>query len=260
MARISIGTPEKASPASPPPGLSPGEDCRAYFDGESDPLHLYLHRLGPGGMLRIGPMASDCVTYVWEGEIGAAGATLAPGSSLIVEHGAELELAAGEAGALVLTFAEREPPEGQRSGGHVHLLPDERVPRYAPEPGAGGTSGGLHADARCPTCEVWLHENTMPGMPDEAARELGDRGVHSHSEDEIIFVTRGSMRLGNRLYGPGTALAIAADTMYSFTPGPDGLSFINFRAGFPRAFRMKNGQTFDEAGYWRERVTAPQYL
>ena len=127
-------------------------------------------------------------------------------------------------------------------------------------PGAGGTSGGLHADARCPTCEVWLHENTMPGMPDEAARELGDRGVHSHSEDEIIFVTRGSMRLGNRLYGPGTALAIAADTMYSFTPGPDGLSFINFRAGFPRAFRMKNGQTFDEAGYWRERVTAPQYL
>lgn len=260
MARIFIGTTEKALPASPPPGITGANDCRAYVGGERDPLHLYQHRLEPGALLRIGPMACDCVAYIWEGAVTADSARLAEGSSLVVEHDAVMELRAGDAGALVLTFAGREPPKAQRAGGHVHLLPEERVPRYAPEPGAGGVSGGLHADARCATCEVWLHENTMPGMSDESALEVGDRGVHSHSEDEIIFVTHGSMRLGTKLYGPGTALAIAADTMYSFTPGPEGLRFINFRAGFPQAFRMKSGAPFDEAGYWRERVSAPAYL
>jgi hypothetical protein len=260
VARISIGTPDKASPVSSPPGMASSADCSAYFDRESDPLHLYQHRLEPSGALHIGPMDCDCVGYVWEGSVTAGNATLPKGSSLVIEHGAEMDLTAGASGAVVLTFAKREPPEDQRAGGHVHLLPDDRVPRSAPEPGAGGASGGLHADALCPTCEVWLHEYTAPGMSDEDALEVADRGVHSHSEDEIIFVTCGSMRLGTKLYGPGTALAIAADTMYSFTPGPDGLSFINFRAGHPEAFRMKNGQTFDEAGYWRERVSAPVYL
>lgn len=260
MARVSIGTPEKALPASPPAGIDGASDCRAYFDRESDPLHLYQHRLDAGATLHIGPMACDCVGYVWEGSIRAGDANLPHGSSLVVEHGAEMAFTAGDAGAVILTFARRQAPQLQRTGGHVHLLPSNRVPRYAPEPGAGGASGGLHANALCPTCEVWLHENTMPGMSDEAAGQMGGRGVHSHSEDEIIFVTSGTMRLGTKLHGPGTALAIAADTMYSFTPGPDGLSFINFRAGHPEAFRMKDGGTFDEAGYWRDRVTAPEYL
>lgn len=255
MARISIGTPEKALPASLPPGMAGPNPCQAYFAREADPLHLYLHRLGAGEILRIGPMACDCAAYVWEGAIVTDGSALPLGSSLVVEHGAETELTAGEAGAVVLTFAEREPAQTQRSGGHVHLLPEDRVPRYAE-----AVSGGLHADALCPTCEVWLHENTMPGMSDEAALEITERGIHSHSEDEIIFVTGGTMRLGTKFYGPGTAIAIAADTMYGFTPGPEGLSFINFRAGFPQAFHMKNGSAFDEAGYWRERVTSPQYL
>ena len=67
MARISIGTPDKASPASPPPGMASSGDCSAYFDRESDPLHLYQHRLEPSGALYIGPMDCDCVGYVWEG-------------------------------------------------------------------------------------------------------------------------------------------------------------------------------------------------
>lgn len=259
MARISIGTSDKAAPASPPDGIAGASDCRAYFDRESDPLHLYQHRLEPGATLQIGAMACDCVGYIWEGSVKAGDAELPHGSSLVVEHGAEMALTAGDEGAGILTFLEREP-QGQRAGGHVHLLPDSNVPRYAPEPGVGGVSGGLHANGLCPTCEVWLHENTMPGMSDEAASQMGDRGIHSHSEDEIIFVTGGTMRLGTKLHGPGTAIAIAADTMYSFTPGPDGLSFINFRAGHPEAFRMKDGTPFDEAGYWKDRVSTPEYL
>jgi hypothetical protein len=117
----------------------------------------------------------------------------------------------------------------------------------------------MHADADCEGCAVWLHENHFPGSPGLPPEEQ-QRGVHSHSEDEIIFVIAGDIRLGTRLYGPGTALAIAADTLYSFTPGPKGLSFINFRAGRPGDIQFANGMRIDEPGYWRERLPRPEYL
>jgi hypothetical protein len=116
----------------------------------------------------------------------------------------------------------------------------------------------MHADSGCPTCEVWLHENHFPGgrspLPEEEKR-----GIHSHSEDEIIFVIDGAIRLGNKLYGPGTAVAIAADTLYSFTTGPEGLSFINFRAGTPGDIQFANGVAISETGYWKEKQLTPRY-
>jgi hypothetical protein len=117
----------------------------------------------------------------------------------------------------------------------------------------------MHFAADCPTCEIWLHENHFPGMAAPTPEEQS-RGVHSHSEDEIIFVTAGRIRLGTRLHGPGTALAIAADTLYGFTAGPEGLSFINFRAGRPGDIRFASGMAISETGYWQERVTRPDYL
>lgn len=260
MAKVAIGSLDKAEPVSSPRGFAGAAQCLAYFNRAKDPLHLHLHRIGPDQAFGIGPLEGDCAAYVWEGEIVASDATLPQGSSLVVEHGASLAIAGGKQGALLVAFTSNTPKARRREGGRVHLLPADRVPRYAPEPGAGGASGGLHANAECPTCEVWLHENSMPGMGEENALATAERGVHSHSEDEIIFVTGGAMRLGTKLHGPGTAIAIAADTMYSFTPGPDGLSFVNFRAGYPQAFRMKHGGTFDEAGYWRERVKPPEYV
>lgn len=84
--------------------------------------------------------------------------------------------------------------------------------------------------------------------------------MHSHSEDEIIFVAAGAMRLGHMLVGPGTAIAIAADTLYSFTPGPEGLSFVNFRAAMPGDIRFAHGASMSETRFWRERVGRPDYL
>jgi hypothetical protein len=130
------------------------------------------------------------------------------------------------------------------------------VPRYGSDE---GHQGGLHADSDCPSCSVWLHENHFP--PAEPLTEEQQKGgVHSHSEDEIIFVVDGEMRLGNKPAGPGTALAISADTLYSFSPGPNGLSFINFRAGRPSEIKFANGHSMSETGYWREKVSRPDYL
>lgn len=248
MARIAI---RSASAAA-------GE--QALFDGPGDPIHLSVLTLAPGEG-RMLDARGEGAAHVWQGEVEADGLNLPAGSSVILEAGARAAVTAGSKGARLLLFRTAIPAEPRASQARAHLLPDAQVPRYAPEPSAGGAAGGLHADGQCPGCAVWLHENRLPAVSGDAAslHAMAERGVHSHSEDEIIVVTHGAMRLGQRLVGPGTAIAIARDTMYSFTPGPEGLAFINYRPGPPQAFRMKNGGTFDEAGYWRERVSPPVY-
>jgi len=236
-------------------GASPRE---ALFDRPQEPIHLTVWRLAPGEQATLSGAGCEGAAYVWHGSLNVGATELATGSSLILEAGAKLDISAGADGATLVQFRTNAAPDAKQ-GGNVHLLPASCVPRYAPEPGAGGAAGGLHANGECPTCQVWLHENHLPGMEGEGVAAVAERGIHSHSEDEIIFITAGTMRLGARLAGPGTALAIARDTFYSFTPGPEGLSFINFRPARPAAFRMKQGGTFDEPGYWKDRVPAPVY-
>ena len=260
MPKVSVVTPQKAQEGQAPAGFSGLPGALAYFDDARSPLHLHLHRIAPGDRLTIGPLATDCVAYVWHGALEAGGWALAPGSSLIVEHGETLALRGGDEPAELLTFHAASPTGDLRAGGHIHLLPSERVPRRADMGGGSSVGGGMHADASCKTCAVWLHENHFPGRDTPMTPEEEKRGVHSHSEDEIIFVTEGQIRLGARLYGPGTAVAIAADTLYSFTTGPKGLSFVNFRAGRPGDIRFASGATISETGYWQERAMTPEYV
>jgi hypothetical protein len=256
MAKVSVVARERARAAPLPPGFAGKAAALAYVDGPA-PIHLHLIDLPAAGALTIGPLAGDCAVYLWDGAVTVGDRKLPAGSSMIVEHGARLALSGAGAGACLLCFAGTTPPPG-KAGGAVHLLPAAAVPRLASEPGASGVSGGLHADADCPTCAVWLHENRFPAGP-ALSPEQAARGIHAHSEDEIIFVTSGAMRLGTRLVGPGTALAIAADTLYGFTPGPDGLGFVNFRAAMPGDIRFAHGASISETGYWRERVARPVY-
>lgn len=260
MSRVSIATMSEAPVVSLPDGLAGSGEARALFHRDKDPIHVLLHKVRQGEDLRIGPMANDSVAYVWAGGVEADGEALSHGSSLIVERSASVEIVGVEADSLVLTFAASKAPAHDRAGGHVHLLPDDQVPRLADLGGGSGVGGGMHADASCPTCEVWLHENVFPGSREPLSAEHAEKGIHAHSEDEVIFVTAGQMRLGARLYGAGTALAIAADTMYSFTPGPDGLSFINFRAARPSEIHFRSGAVMDEIDYWKTRLPSPHYI
>lgn len=236
-----------------------GQGAQAWLDGPRDPLHLVGHYLAPGASLSLDAGPVDRVCHVWRGSVRAGGADLATGSTAIIEHGAALDLVALDEGATLLVFQAASSAHQTRAGGRVHLLPVSTVPRALATPGGSGVSGGMHADSACPTCEVWLHENHFPAS-DAPSREAEAGGVHAHTEDEIIFVTAGQIRLGNRLLGPGTALAVAANTLYTFTAGPDGLSFINFRAQCPSDIRFANGRTMSETGYWQERVPRPVYL
>ena len=256
MPKVRIVGEGQARAVAAAPGCAGTGEIVALLDGAA-PLHLHRHVLRAGDTLAIGPSPIDMLGYVWRGRVDAGGVALPAGSSVITEHGGAIALAAGDEGATVLVFAAAQPA-GQRAGGHVHLLPAASVPRN-PDLGSPGVGGAMHADADCPTCALWLHENHFSGLP-AMTPEIQARGIHSHSEDEIIFVTGGQIRLGNRLFGPGTAVAIAADTLYSLSPGPDGLSFINFRAGRPGDIRFANGPAMNEPAYWQARLPRPEYL
>jgi hypothetical protein len=201
--------------------------------------------------------SADRVAYIWQGDAILDRTVLPQGSSVITERGAIALIKAGQSGATVVSFGSSSVLPGDRGGGSLHLLPAPAVPRFTSE---NGLTGAFHAGGNCSTCSVWLHENSFPPAAASIGHAAAEAGIHCHSESEVIFVVGGSMRLGRKLVGPGTAIAIAADTMYSFTPGPEGLHFLNFRAEQPSDIRFKNGHVIDEVGYWRDRVPMPVYL
>lgn len=248
MPRVSIATPERAVPEGAPAGISGAAETRRYFAGERDPIHCHVHRLAGGGAMRLEPLGSDRLAYVWEGVVAAGGRRLEAGSSLIVEHDGALAIAAPEGDAALIVFAATAAPE--RSGGHVHLLPRERVPQVGDRTGSG-TTGALHADGTCATSALWLNENSLAGRATAPSPADAERGIHAHPEDEIIFITEGQVRLGAKLFDRGTALAIAAHTLYGFSPGPDGVRFITFRPTATDSIRFAAGGDYQESTYFK---------
>jgi quercetin dioxygenase-like cupin family protein len=53
---------------------------------------------------------------------------------------------------------------------------------------------------------------------------------HAHDEAEIIYVVDGEMIVGSRTLRTGGSVYIPGSTLYSFRAGPNGLSYLNFRA------------------------------
>ncbi|HEX8056227.1 MAG TPA: hypothetical protein VF481_06175 [Novosphingobium sp.] len=252
MARVKVVPFERSVRIAPPAEASGRMRSHAYLAGARDPLHLLRHALAPGTVLCLRGEPSDRVVYVLDGEIAVDECALIKGSSMIVEFGAEVEVVASEEqGAILLVFNQASRPHDARPGGHIHLLPRAAVPCTHDLGTQNEMGGGIHADAACPTCTVWLHEN------DFHCRHGTVVPLHSHSEDEIIFVTAGEIKLGNRRYGPGTALAIAADTVYGFEAAPEGLSFINFRAASPTVTTPRG--VHDERQQWISKLGAPPY-
>ena len=252
MAKVRVVTLKTAEPVGVPHGSRGDVECRAYLAGAGDPLHLVHSRMGPDASLLIGGEPNDRAVYVWKGAVRSGDLILREGSSMVVEYGAEAEIVTDDVEADVLVFHEPVRGAARKQGGHVHAMPAERVPRTDDLGTFNEMGGGIHADADCPHCSVWLHSN------DFHSKDGTVTPLHSHSEDEIIFVTAGGVILGKRHYGPGTALAVAADTVYGFDSAPGGLSFINFRTASPTATSQNGTMLIDEAQFWISRLGKPQ--
>jgi len=62
--------------------------------------------------------------------------------------------------------------------------------------------------------------------------------LHSHDEDEIVYVLDGTMRINNRTVGAGACLTIPGGVFYGFHAGPEGLRILNFRAREDTTFNL----------------------
>lgn len=258
MSKITVRSREKAAPIDAGAlGFEGAAAARDWFASDDQPLHLRQFELAPGAAFRMAAAGVDRLIYVWDGALEIDGATLAAGSTLIVEHGRAAQGSAGPAGATLLCFEGSGDLAAPLTGGRVLALAAEAAPNSDELGGTKGLGGTMFADGDGTTNSLWLHANRFPPM--EAPAPGSTAGVHSHSEDEIIFVVSGDIRLGARLHGPGTAVAIAADTLYSFTAGPNGLHFINFRAGRPGDIQFVDGNSISETEYWRSKLPRPEY-
>jgi hypothetical protein len=253
MARIQFVTLEKATDIEPPAGGRGKIISHAYFNKPADPLRLCLYELIGEAALNIARAAIDTLVYVWTGAVQVQGVRLAQRSSLIIEQGASAEISAVDADVSLLVFSPKQRRQPAALNPQIHLLPKERVPCNWDLSSQGSAGGALHADATDSSCRLWMHENDfyIGGSP---------VAVHSHSEDEIIFVREGELCVGMRRYGPGSALSIAANAKYGFTVGPKGLSFVNFRGAAPTYTSHDGKISMDEAVFWRSQTGAPQYI
>jgi quercetin dioxygenase-like cupin family protein len=259
MAKVTVVPVERATtPAPLPAGLVGAASTATYLAGPKNPLQLHQLTIAPGDSIAFAPLDVDRLVYILDGLVTAGSRRLEAGSSLVVEHGATMSLSATAQDARLLIFSAADSPAHQRAGGQVHLLPADHVVRFHDM--IPGVHGAMHFDSACPTCELWLHESEFTAS--FLTPQTANRGAHCHTEDEIIFVTAGSAMLGNRAYGPGTAIAVHAETMYSFNPGPEGLRFINFRAARPEINRRSDGTESREADGWAQRMDGrrPAYL
>ena len=67
----------------------------------------------------------------------------------------------------------------------------------------------------------WVHVNWLPGglvAP-----------LHSHDQDETIFILEGGFSMGRRRCGPGTVVYLEAHTQYGFEVWEEGVRFLNIR-------------------------------
>jgi hypothetical protein len=253
MAKVKLVPPEKLQKLA---GTLPGEAMSGRVEtwlgiSAGFPLHAGFRHLDPGAAVQWTDAASGYIVYLWEGAARIGEVALEPGSVVLIEHGASARIAAEAAGAKLLVFdAADDRPPADAAGGHVHVLPAERVQRahtYLPNVPVGAA---IFADATCPTCRLWLHENTYH----EPHFKLN---LHSHSQDEIIVVTQGEMVVAGRAYGRGTMLAVGKDVLYSLAVGDGPMEFINFRPSRPTFTSADRTRTIDEASLYRDAFHVP---
>lgn len=202
---------------------------RPVITGSDRPLQLWEHVLQPDGRIDWQQPSLSHLLYVREGTADANGEQLTEDGSLIVASGASATLHAGDTPLTLLHFLPlQNSTDTVRTGGCVHVVNRKDAPYYtydSPETRTKFTDGVVFADSGCQSCGLWLHESRLPGsVPIQR---------HLHTEDEIIVVLDGCLKLGREELRTGDAVAIDANTMYMFKTGPEGLRFINFRPSEP---------------------------
>lgn len=191
------------------------------------PLWLVESELEDGATFRWDGQHGDDVLYVFEGGLRHVDRRCPPDGAVIVESGVTAELVAvGPTRVAHFGAVEDEPPSSGRFGppeaeGHgVHVV----GPRGQFFSGAReGVHATWYADATCATCRAQLLK-VHAGPQDKR-----NGPPHHHTEDEIIYLIEGTVRIGKTVFTPKTSLSIPGMARYALTGGPEGHTFLNYR-------------------------------
>ena len=104
------------------------------------------------------------------------------------------------------------------------------------------------AESRCRTCRINLFQVSGPA---------GYRTPsHVHSQDEIIHVLRGELRVGPHELKPGASIAVSGHTRYGFV-ATEEFAFLNYRRDVSWAM-TKPGTPAMLEGEWPDWVPVPR--
>ena len=215
----------EAAHGYPTPTVSASGDCaarRVSPDGAS--LWLVAAELFPGTELRWGTNHGDEAVYVRSGSLAIEGRVCPADGAVIVEAGVAVTATAETATSIVhVGPADSNPPaDGLRGPAET----EGRGVRIVGPDGMWATVDDTQrtrffSDASAATNRLWLLATDRP--------QYFESSSHSHSQDELIHVLRGEIRVGRRVVGEGDTLWVAADRRYKLYSGDDGVHFINYR-------------------------------
>jgi hypothetical protein len=202
-----------------------GEATTRFAAPEGYALWVAAGTVGKGSTLEWSENHGDEALYLERGSVELDGEVCGDGGAVILERGAGAHLSFLEDSSVVhFGHSEADPAiqaaDGTKSG-KVHILNGPTTVR-------GHTD--VFIDGNCPTCQISFQRVT--------GAEPAPGGSHSHSADEIMYVTNGPIRTGRAHLEAGMAAAIPADRLYSFrTDGP--WQFLNYRSRPSETYRPR---------------------
>jgi quercetin dioxygenase-like cupin family protein len=188
-------------------------------------LFLVVSELADGAVMRWGSGHGDEAVCVLSGELDVDGRRCPPGGAVVVESGAPcVASAVGPTRVAHYGPTDPAPPADGLLGAAdpadhgVHVVGDRGRFRA----GNDTYSQTWWSDSTCPTCRICVFRIEHPDAPDNDL-------PHHHTQDEIIFVLEGELRLGAVRCPAGTAISIPALMRYSLRSDGKAFKFLNYR-------------------------------
>ncbi len=200
-------------------------DCAAQLvspDGAT--LWLVAAELAAGTEMRWGTEHGDEAVYVRSGSLVVDGRVCPADGAVVVEAGVAAT-AVAESDATIVHVGPIDPaPPANGLRGPADT--EGRSVRIVGPDGIWATVDETQrtrffSDASSPTNRLWLLATDRS--------QYFESSAHSHSQDELIHVLRGEIRVGRRVVGVGDTLWVAADRRYKLYSGDNGVCFINYR-------------------------------
>ncbi len=199
----------------------------AFARPEGQVLWQAITNLEPNAELRWDDDHGDEGVFILDGAALVEGRDCEAGDAMVVGAGSPASIRARRPTRLLQVGSAEGPgagsPERRASHDHgVHVIRASEA--EASGPATGPVKLAFFTDGTCAGCSLALFV-----VDGRAATDGFVSTSHFHSEDELIHVLDGELRIGRDVVRAGMSVIIPADWRYGFrTPGP--FRFLNYRS------------------------------